>query len=364
MAKAKKAATPKPTQFFAKQLKGEEPLSLGTAQHLFRLASEIYGFGPWKVLGEHHMVFCPLKEIGDLGVISVMGSAGEFYSVMVYLGAEGYHLMRDMAEGDLDPGEYHAARRSLHVEFEQSSGLEKPDRELLRAMGHPATGKLYAPVFRSTRPGYVSWPVNETEGRALAEALAATIVFLRHLADVKKNLWLDGVYPKVELTTDWRLEQLQAAISSMAPPPRSEPPVVAPNVDPARIRRVIERATRRQTWWEIDRYVMSLPIGGKDERHFLGRCCLVADSGSGIILGFDMTGPDSEAGDALAETLLAAAEKAHALPQEIWVGRKAYQELLAPLGEQLGAPVMLMAGLPAIDAAKDGLMQFLSKGRG
>lgn len=363
MAKKPEPTAAPPQHFFAKELAGETPLSLQTATDLFRVASEIYGIQPWKYLTEEKLVFVPLPD-GRLAMASIMGSVGEFHAVMVYFGGEGYDLFCAANEGELDAAEYHIRRNSLHVEYVPSSQLEKADKELLRTLGHPASGKMYAPAFRSTRPGYLPWHVNEEEAQTLGYVLAALIVFLKNLRNAKTNPWEDeSDYPSAVLQSDWREPELRAEIGSMSAPDVPEHAPEPLKWDEAAAGLVTSRATRTQNTWEADLFPMPIPIGKANERKRMPNCMMLVDGASGTILGLEMVEGLESGGELLIQYVLKAVNATKTVPSEILVSDPELADLLGPFCKAYSIYVQASPVLPALDTAREGMIEYLSGGR-
>lgn len=134
--------------FFVKELAGEVPPSLASLRRLYGLASGLCGLRPWRVLDENQLILVRDSVSGELCYCSVMGLIGEYYAIHAYIGVESYRLFRTLASGEVtEPGEFFATHHSVAVQYVPKTDLEKPDRELLAAVGHPRGRGLAAPVF-------------------------------------------------------------------------------------------------------------------------------------------------------------------------------------------------------------------------
>lgn len=177
-----------PDRFFVKELAGENPPSLATLKRLYESAFTLYQLQPWRVLDESQLIVVPNTVTGEMCYCSIMGMLGEAYSVHAYIGTESLRLFRKLeAEAITDAGEFFATQHSVSVEFVRSSELERPDRELLAALGHPKGKNLAAPVFRTFRPGFHPWFVTEDEACTLTECIRAVIVISESLANQKQR---------------------------------------------------------------------------------------------------------------------------------------------------------------------------------
>jgi hypothetical protein len=65
-------------------------------ERLYRLASDLYGFRPWRILDEDNLIVVRDSVSGELCYCSVMGALGEVHSMDAYIGAEGLRQFRKM----------------------------------------------------------------------------------------------------------------------------------------------------------------------------------------------------------------------------------------------------------------------------
>src|ERR1035437_6616142 len=189
-----------PDRCFVRELVGETPPSFSTMERLYGLASELYGLHPWRLIDESQLILVRDSASGEVCYCSVMGMLGEVYSIHAYIGTESLRLFRKMeAEEITDAGEFFATQHSVSVEFVPKAELERQDRELLAALGHPQGRGLASPIFRTIRPGFHPWFVTEEEARTLAECIRAVIVICTAVASQKSaKFWdLTDTYPMV-----------------------------------------------------------------------------------------------------------------------------------------------------------------------
>ena len=65
-----------PERCFVKELAGETPPSFQTMERLYRLASDLYGLRPWRILEEDNLIVIHDSGSGELCYCSVMGALG------------------------------------------------------------------------------------------------------------------------------------------------------------------------------------------------------------------------------------------------------------------------------------------------
>src|ERR1039457_2316850 len=226
MSRKRTASAPVPPEkCFVKELAGETPPSFQTMERLYGLASDLYGLRPWRVLDEDNLIVVRDSVSGELCYCSVMGALGEVLSMHAYLDAEGLRQFRKMeAEEIADPGEFLVSTPCVYVEFVPRSELQRQDRELLAALGHPQGRGLASHIFRTMRPGFLPWFVTEEEARTLAECIRAVIVVCAAITSQESmKFWeLADTYPLVTRMEGSEPRYHVEMFHSILPPP---PPV-------------------------------------------------------------------------------------------------------------------------------------------
>jgi len=345
-----------------KELAGENPPSLPAMKRLYELASNLYGLHPWRVLDESQLILVRDSVSGELCYCSVMGMLGEVYSVHAYIGTESLRLFRRMQVEEItEAGEFFATQHSVSVEFVPKAELERQDRELLAALGHPQGRGLASPIFRTIRPGFHPWFVTEEEARTLAECIRAVIVICAEVASQESaKFWeLADTYPMVTRMEGAEPRYQVDLVKAVLP---AEPPVM-----PVRLEEETLRPLRSQDYtvrgvMELDHILTGTPIGKKGERNSCAAFALAVDAESGIILAPDVSDSSIAAGDALARVFLRVVQASRTLPNEVWVRTQKLKDCLAPLMESFGVAIRVAGRLPASDEARSSLLGFLQGG--
>ena len=350
-----------PGHFFVKELADETPPSRQTMELLCDLAAQLFLRRPWDLLNESELILVKDPLSGEMCHCSVMGELGEVLALHAYIGAESLRLFRRLEAGEpTTMGEFLVSQHSVSVEFVKRARLEAPDRELFSRLGLPLKKGALAPVFRVIRPGYYPWYVTEAEAQTLAECQRATIALCDQLsAHADAHYWdEEGVYPLLSRAgeegsrQEFRVERAEV----------KEPPLPAPDLpalDEARIGRIRERKYPRDAALEVDSFYAGGMIGGKDERKACTRLALAIDAKTGIAYPPEVSLHSMSIGDALASVVLRAIDAGRVLPREICVGNAAYKLVLDPLANALGFSVRVKKSLPALEFAKEHLLQVM-----
>jgi hypothetical protein len=353
-----------PDKFFVKELENETPPSISAMMRLYDLASHLYGLRPWRLLDENRLILVRDSVSGELCYCSVMGMLGEVYSVHVYIGTEGLRLFRRMESEEItSAGEFFDGHHAVSVEYVPRAELEKQDRELLAALGHPQGRGLDAPKFRAIRPGCHPWFVTEEEARTLAECIRAVIVVSAAVAGGESAKFWEraNVYPLVSRVEGAEPHYKVDLVEALLP---AEPPLPLVQLNEEILRPLRGRDYAVGGVMELDYILSGAPIGRKSERKVCASIALAVDANSGMVLASEMSDSGATAGEALAKAFLRAIQGSRVLPQEVRVRNERLKESIAPLLGSFGVSVGVARRLPAADEAQAYLLSFLQGGVG
>jgi hypothetical protein len=347
-----------PQRCFVKELAGETPPTFLAMERLYRLAADLYGLHPWRLLDEDNLIVARDSVSGELCYCSVMGALGEVLSMHAYVGSEGLRQFRKIESEEIsDPGEFFASTHCVYVEFVPRAELQRQDRELLAALRHPQVRGLASPIFRTVRPGFLPWFVTEDEARTLAECIRAVIVVCTAAASQEGvKFWeLADAYPMVTRMDGPELRYQVDMLQSMLPP---EPPAAPVRLAEETLLSLRGRDYAVRGVMELDHIHSGAAIGKKSERSACASIALAVDAESGMVLAPEVTDSSVPAGDALAKVFLKAIQASRTLPEEVKVRSQRVKDCLAPLMESFGVRVRVASKLAAADEARSHLLGF------
>ena len=344
-------------RFFEHQLKGEEALTLRTAERLFDLANEACDRKPWAIMGDTDLVLVKDPESQEMCYCSVMGALGEVFAVHAYRGMESYRLFKRLASGaPLTAGEFFGTQRSVTMEFLPSGMLPGPDRELARVLGHPLKRGTIAPQFRAGRPGYQPWYPTEAEGKVLALCVESVLAFSEGLElKPEAGYWnVEDVYPQVlwKKNSYFRVENTLVRVT---PPPLPE----LPKLDEVRLTKLSKGDYPVRGIVEVDEFYSAASVGGKNERKACVRMVMAADAEIRCLYMVHAFEPTRSVGEVLMEAVLQTVERGRFVPAEVRVNDERKRLLLTLLRERLGFELRAVGELPALEFAKNELLQTL-----
>jgi hypothetical protein len=288
-----------------------------------------------------------------------MGALGEVYSMHAYIGAQGLRAFRMIENEELtDPGEFFAIMRSAYVEFVPASELERQDRELLSALGHPTGRGVASPIFRAIRPGFHPWFVTAAEAEMLAGCIRAVIVVAAALNAKKDVKFWDkaDTYPMVTHADGAEPRYKIDLVESRLPP---APPAPSASLEEKSLEILRGQDYAVRGTMELDYIFTGAPVGKKKERKACMSLALAVDADSGAVYAPEATDASIAPGDALAKVFVKAVQSSGALPQEVRVRSQELKKSLTPLMQSFGIKLRVAKQLPAADEARTSLLSLL-----
>lgn len=129
---------------------------------------------PWEHLHSNQIVMFDFPEEEEPHFVSVMGSLGEQFGVMVYRGWDGYRSLKSVF-ADGFGSDYLTELDALSVSFEDREDLTKEEYSFLKDLGYSFRGKKRWPVFRSYEPGLLPSLPDEWDAHFLTDLLEGVL---------------------------------------------------------------------------------------------------------------------------------------------------------------------------------------------
>lgn len=332
--------------------------SLESLRKLYEAAIHIRKLAPWEWMVETNLFGVEHPESGEVGFVSTMGALGQHFAVAVYLGAEGLDGFRELHEGrNTDVPERLFEIPQIQASFEARSQLQKRDLETIKTLGFKFRGDFSWPLFRSYRPGYYPWFLEEYEAQVLTYAL-------EQLAEVAPRLEED---PSLLESSDNRKVFVRTrdgeGTSALwqdrwrtfpPPPPRSIEAFIDPN-----LLQGLRSQPRLANTFEIDLFQVPASIGGRNARPAWTFILLIVDEESGHVVLVDvLTAAPSltEMWASVPERVVTMLAKAEAVPGKIKISSDRLQELLKPWAALVPFKLVKAKRLPGIEHARAALI--------
>lgn len=333
---------------------------LEEAGELYRLAVLVKELAPWEWMDESEVFGVQSPETGEFGFVSIMGMAGEHFAVAVYVGAEGlYGILEFASQETISNPEQLLDIPQLQTSFEDRDVLDKQDREVIKKLGLKFRGASAWPMFRSYRPGFMPWFVTSEEARLLKHALEQTLEvaprvkddpdILNDVGDEDGEIYLVRVPRQGGDGLIWEDQMMRV------PPPERESLVIALDVV---LLGQLKQLTQGPLEVEIDLLCLPMGIGGKGERPYRPYMLMMADAGSGMIVGFELMQSEPSLAEMHGQIPTKIAEwlaQAEVIPERITARSEMLLELLEPLAGTLNITLYQADELPGINAAANSM---------
>jgi hypothetical protein len=340
------------------------PPSADEYKLLVELTAMILDLEPWEFMNETD-VFGVRDLLGQTGFVSVMGRLGEYKAIAIYQEAEGLYGWREfeqILEIEPESEEAHDLLYQiphLQLSFGSNEFLDKHDREVIKGSGIKFP-RDHKPLFRSYRPGYLPWYITELEARHLIQVLAQVFnVAVRFSED--ENLIPVNVNPEDRnyLVVVPEPEGVDVSwvdsVQTIGPPPTQLTPFPLEESTVARLKELPKSGIH-----EIGFFMVPAVIGKRNERPKQLYVLMVSDAASYFVLGFQVlevtAGIDLTYAE-LAENVATKWLEHEVVPVEVHVRSARLAGALEPLSDQLNVAIHMADEMPALDDAKEFLVQ-------
>ncbi|MCL0060626.1 hypothetical protein M1O54_06785 [Dehalococcoidia bacterium] len=324
---------------------------------LYQAAIEFKAIAPWQWMADDDLFAVENPSDGEVGYCSVLGKAGEEFGLVVFVGPEGYRSYLQMITSEVGPESFFdiwVNGRSLSVTFSDRDEIQKEDRDIIRLLELRFRGRKAWPLFRSQRPGYVPWYLDQGEVLFLTAALGQSLVVASRVANegldlfrgVDADLILTRYYYEAQWLEEWCRPKLP-----------SRQPVVSPALDEGQLDQLRLMADRLRGSWELDFFHVPAATDSGSGRPYYPCCILAVERRHGLIIGADLMGP-SPSDEEKQNAIIGMLERGKQLPAEIRVGSPEVKGVVEPVTEALGIRLIL-GPLTALQQAKRSLSDYL-----
>jgi hypothetical protein len=344
---AKKNALPAPT------------ISLDLWRELYQAAATFQLLAPWQWMDDSHVL--GVNNEHGVRLASVLGNLGEVFGLASYRGSAGANFLLRLRRGEFAP-EHPDARfyqDALLVDFVPRKDLRKEERAIIQqiAFQPPVRKPTLFPQFQSHKPGYVPWFIDEAEARLLLDDLRKVVRFAELL---RTNLALydprqENEFPffPAAVSEPLTLDQFEWQTISPAPPP-ADPAVVTDAFDLAPL---LALPQSPQSAWELTAFYATMPVG-EPPRPYYPKIAIGVDAATGMILAFQLAGPDHTMAQAAARSLVESIKASGHRPSAIKMDSVNLIRALQPLADALGAKLLQAKSLPMANEARQSLEAF------
>lgn len=112
------------------------------------------------------------SKTGEIGYCCIIGSLGEVFGLIVYLGSEGLDGYRKLQAKRRPPGSIEGLllHNCLSLMCDDRQYVQKEEHEIINSWGC-IRGRNAYPIFKNLKPGYLPWSITGDEAVYLTQAL-------------------------------------------------------------------------------------------------------------------------------------------------------------------------------------------------
>ncbi len=338
----------------------EQSPTLPQWKALYEQALQFKRLACWTWMIEENLFGIQDPKTGEIGYCCVIGSLGEVFGLIVYLGSEGLEGFRKLRAKRRPPGSIEGLllHNCLSLTFDDRKYVHKEEHEIIKQLGLSLRGRNAYPIFKNLKPGYLPWSITADEAVYLTQALMqAEDVCLRFK---EQRTLLDpparGEYlvRTPELNGDtltWR--------DCWTKPAPVKPKPLSVHFDELRVQRLKSRELKMQGIWEFDYAFADIPIK-ETGRPFFPCLLIVADHDTGFIFHNHMVPPDVYPTQ-FANSFIEALEKTGFLPMEILVAQDEAKLILEPIATRFGIRLRKVTTCKEANRARKEFVKFMAR---
>ncbi len=329
-------------------------------EKLYNLMDDISELKPWEWMDESDLFGVKNPHRDEIGFISVMGQLGEHYAIGVYMGEKGLDGFWFMQENgpELSP-EVLLQVPQLQASFEDRDYLSSPDREIIRKLGRIYRGQSAWPLFRSYRPGFMPWHLEDDERKFMLHLLEQTLDVApryRDNPDLLDSLDFDEYLVRIPSSksgkTGWHDHRMEI-VPNWPSPDSAE-------LKPETIKRwnILPPGSGSI---EVDVFIYPSAIQDKNQRPYFPHVLLMVEATNGLVVSNDLLTPlpSQEAmWESVAQKVVDGLIKLKIRPHRLQVSSELLEHLLVPVLKDINVKVEYRKNLPGIKEARESLLNF------
>ncbi|KEF38478.1 Plasmid pRiA4b ORF-3-like protein [Schinkia azotoformans MEV2011] len=326
---------------------GKEP---GNWPRLLELTEELKQLQPWKWIDDDQIFAIQDPETKEYVYCSIMGAGGMEYGLSAFIGVEGIEYLRGLLTANIIDEKYYLKQRSLLISFSNRDELSKEDLQLLKEHGKSYRGKNQWPQFRSFRPGFYPWFLDEEEVRLLSLVIKQVMEVCR-LAKKDPNLLaaedLDWFFTREydHKTRKWIDMRISVGTSL---PMLEDVSLFVNELELQELKRTLKRSNIPLEF-DCD-YILTPTQDRPNERPYYPRLAFCVERKRGLIVYSDMV-KTNNVGAVAQEALVGLIKQLNSIPREIWIKEEMFL-YLKKIAKKLNIQLMVVQSLPFLEQAR------------
>ncbi len=295
-------------------------------------AKEFHKLKPWNYMSDESIFAVVDPVTKEYLFCSVMGAAGEMFGLVVYVGTDGYQALINTLGREEPSFDILINQRSIVLSFEDRENLEKEEYTLIKTYDVPFRGRNAWPSFRSYKPGYYPWMMDDEEARIMLVALGQSIEVCKEInngLEIPDLLFDEEVYAKVPEENGF-----ESKIISLVNYPEDNEPAVPLAISELDFKRMKTSMSSIDTPVEFLMEYIDMPIQNESgKRPIFPVLVLAVDHREGIVIYQDLLQEKSDIG-ILQSELLKVFQAVNGIPEKIMMHQQT-AKVMEPLIDKL-----------------------------
>ncbi len=319
-------------------------------KELYLAAADFKKVGPWKWLYDADIICVENPKDKTMGYCSVMGKAGEYYALGVYLGDEGFFGFCQLMENADNISSHQALhyQNCIMCSFEDRDMLSTKDRKKIKDLGLSFRGRNAWPMFRRLEPGYNPWHINQEECIFLTHALKQTLFVATNVmtGQLRMNMKQGETILRYSEEKSGKLEWFSKEIQLEIPMVSYAPAIIT---DDVLIQRIKKAGSRGNISFQVDTLYMPSPVqDDRGERPYFPRMFVITDQKSEAIIDYEIYQSIDDDANVVLEKLIGICLE-NGIPKEIQIRNEAMAAILYDFCNKTGIRLKILKHLSGID---------------
>ncbi|MEA3424179.1 MAG: phage integrase N-terminal SAM-like domain-containing protein [Bacillota bacterium] len=331
-------------------------------ESFFKEVKELGVLKPWNWLDDTDVFGIHQVETDEDYFICVIGGAGESYGIIVYEELSGLKSYIKQLNGEFDdPIEVFNILEAVVIHYDKKSYLDSVDIEMIKKSGVAFKGKNFWPMVRVYEPGYLPDMIETYDMSEMAELLEIVkdmVVLFKNEPKRLTDLDDDQIYIR-EASFAGTFKDTKKTYEELFISESNEISVPV-YINELELKRVEKSCKRTLDIWELDSFYHIEPVqNNEDEIPFFPAMILAVNIDNGMILGQNLTHPDTQ-GEDFQRYVLKMISELKVLPKKVNMRNEELIKTVLPIFDSMKIEIVPKNKLEIIPDIKRDL--FKSKG--
>lgn len=313
---------------------------------LYEVAIKLKEMKPWTELWDMDLIKIMLPDYEEPFYCSIMGKAGECLAIGVYKGYEGIYGFYEIADKNKMPAsQLIRYQNTIMCYFGDREELTNSERKVIKDLGLKFRGRNEWIYFRSFKPGYAPYQLDEGQVIELTKVLKQFDMALTDLLEGKIEVDFEKGYV-LQRTYDENTDLWQSqAVPNKLPPRNMMIPVLNDQLLIAKLKKMKSNTSEV----ELDTLYFKSVINEKGfDRPLIPTMLVLADKGTGMLLGQDMLTPKDDIVNSIFNLFINYIQQ-QGRPKRVHVRDEYMKNYLKDLCDRIGVSIKVDEQLGALD---------------